>query len=213
MPPKQICGNPLFLQWVEELRDAAREKGSKAYESYSKAARSVQQCPITYARPRDLVVLAGIGEKTANILESKWKKHCEENGLPPPAEPAPIKKKTKVRVDLGSDNGTGSEADDPPPTKKRKPAKPKVYVPAKGSGGYGLLLGLVLAIEDPAHSTQVFLTKAELVRAAQPYSNSSYEHSEKGTHYTAWGSMKTLISRGLVYTTGNPHKFCLTEEG
>ena len=100
-----------------------------------------------------------------------------------------------------------------PPAKKRKPSKPKVYIPAKGSGGYGLLIGLVLAIERPEINTQVFLTKGELIRTAQPYSDSSYEHSEKGTYFNAWSSMKSLVSKGYVYVTGNPHKYCLTPEG
>jgi crossover junction endonuclease MUS81 len=57
------------------------------------------------------------------------------------------------------------------------------------------------------------LTKSELIRAAQPYSDSSYEHSEKGTYFNAWNNMKGLVSKGYVYVTGNPQKFCLTEEG
>ena len=127
-------------------------------------------------------------------------------------------KKSTTSFDFGSDGGTGSEADTPadvaiPPAKKRKPAKPKTYIPAKGSGGYGLLLGLVLAIENPTANTQVFLTKSELIRNSQPYSDASYDHAEKGTFFTAWNSMKTLVSKGYVYVTGNPHKYCLTEEG
>ena len=31
--------------------------------------------------------------------------------------------------------------------------------------------------------------------------------------YTAWNSMKTLLEKGYVYKSGNPPKFCLTEEG
>jgi crossover junction endonuclease MUS81 len=119
------------------------------------------------------------------------------------------------RFDFGSDEGTGSEAEEVPASvkKKRAPAKPKPYIPSKGSGGYGILLGLVLAIERPDLGCQVFLTRTELIRAAQPYSNSSYDHSEKGGFHTAWASMKTLVTKGYVYVTGNPHKYALTEEG
>jgi len=124
-------------------------------------------------------------------------------------------KKSTTSFDFGSDDGTGSEAETPvaPPTKKRKAAKPKMYIPQKGSGGYGLLLGLVLAIDNPLANTQVFLTKSELIRNSQPFSDASYDHSEKGTYFTAWNSMKTLVGKGYVYVTGNPHKYCLTEEG
>lgn len=75
------------------------------------------------------------------------------------------------------------------------------------------MLGLVLAIKEPEIDTQVFLTKSELIRGAQPYSTASYDHSEKGTYFTAWSGMKTLVGKGYVYVTGNPHKYCLTEEG
>lgn len=59
----------------------------------------------------------------------------------------------------------------------------------------------------------MFLTKSEVIRGGQAYSDSSYEHSEKGTYFNAWASMKTLVGKGYVYVTGNPHKYCLTEEG
>lgn len=100
------CGNPIFLSWVQgespsyhshhsafkaeetwpdvcqELRDKARERGTKAAETYQKACNSLERCPVSYPRPRDLVCLNGIGPKTVGILEAKWKKHCEENELP-----------------------------------------------------------------------------------------------------------------------------------
>lgn len=112
---------------------------------------------------------------------------------------------------------SGSESDStefvPVQAKKRKTAKPKPYIPNRGSGGYGILLSLVLAIDQPSLNTQVFLTKSMVIRGAQLYSDSSYEHSEKGTYITAWNNMKTLVGKGYVYVTGNPHKYCLTEEG
>jgi crossover junction endonuclease MUS81 len=74
-------------------------------------------------------------------------------------------------------------------------------------------MALVLAIDQPEITTIVYLTKSEIIRTAKEYSDSSYEHSEKGTYFTAWSGMKTLIGKGLVYMTGNPNKFCLTEEG
>ncbi|ORY28258.1 hypothetical protein BCR39DRAFT_496331 [Naematelia encephala] len=224
---KPACGNPLFLTWVEELRDQARERGTKAYESYSKAARSLASCPVKYDRPRELVCLAGIGPKTVGILETKFRKYCLDQGLPIPGESPEKRKVTKTKsqnLDAPGeffDNGSNPSDSEPelesgppePSKKKRKPAAPKRYIPARGSGGYGILLGLILAIDRPDLCTQVFLTKSELIRAAQPYSDSSYEHSEKGTYFTAWSSMKTLVGKGYVYVTGNPHKYCLTEDG
>lgn len=108
------------------------------------------------------------------------------------------------------------DADKPAQEKKRKPAAkkpPKQYIPAKGSGGYGIIMALILAVDRPHQTTTVYLTKSEIIRSAKGYSDSSYEHSEKGTYFTAWNGMKTLVNKGLVYVTGNPHKYCLTEEG
>lgn len=102
---------------------------------------------------------------------------------------------------------------DAPAAKKKRTARPAAYVPRQGSGPYGLLLGLLAAVDDPVENLQVFLTKGELVRHAQPFCTSSYEHSEKGTFATAWNGMKTLIGKGYVYVQGSPQRFCLTEDG
>ncbi|WVQ98892.1 hypothetical protein IAU59_006023 [Kwoniella sp. CBS 9459] len=218
MPPMQKppCGNPMFLKWMEELRDAAREKNLKSGEVYAKACRSLQNCPVTYNRPRELVVLQHIGEKTVSILEKKWKAWAEDNGI---VEDSPIrlKNKGKGRASASDDDEELSPSEPSlttaKPKKARKPSKPKTYIPAQGSGSYGILMSLVLAIDQPEINTQVFLTKTEVIRGAQEYCDSSYEHSERGTYFTAWSGMKTLVNKGYVYVTGNPHKYCLTEEG
>ncbi|KAK6903081.1 hypothetical protein I203_108343 [Kwoniella mangroviensis CBS 8507] len=209
---KPPCGNPLFLKWMEELRDAAREKNMKSAEGYNKACRSLQNCPVTYTRPRELVVLQHIGEKTVAILEKKWKTYCEENDIVMES-PAKTKNKGKSRATPSDDESTNSSIEAAPKKKARKASKPKAYIPAKGSGSYGILMSLVLAIDNPQINTQVFLTKSEVIRGAQDYCDSSYDHSEKGTYFTAWSGMKTLVNKGYVYVTGNPHKYCLTEEG
>ncbi|WVF72028.1 hypothetical protein IAT40_006840 [Kwoniella sp. CBS 6097] len=216
MPPKHKppCGNPMFLKWMEELRDTAREKNLKSGEGYAKACRSLQNCPVTYNRPRELVVLQHIGEKTVAILEKKWKAWAEENGL---EEDSPVRSKNKGKArasDSDDEEFSPSESSlATKPKKARKPSKPKTYIPAQGSGSYGILMSLVLAIDQPEVNTQVFLTKTEVIRGAQEYCDSSYEHSEKGTYFTAWSGMKTLVNKGYVYMMGNPHKYCLTEEG
>ena len=99
------------------------------------------------------------------------------------------------------------------PKAAAKPKAPKTYVPQSRSGAYAILLALVLAIDNPQACTQVYMGKSELSRAAQPYSDSSFSASEKGSYYTAWNSMKTLVGKGMVYATGNPQRYCLTEEG
>ncbi|WVW82918.1 hypothetical protein I302_104932 [Kwoniella bestiolae CBS 10118] len=209
---KPPCGNPIFLKWMEELRDAAREKNMKSAEGYNKACRSLQNCPVTYSRPRELVVLQHIGEKTVAILEKKWKVYCEENNIVVES-PAKSRNKGKSRSTPSDDDSHDSSTETAPKKKARKASKPKAYIPARGSGSYGILMSLVLAIDNPQINTQVFLTKSEVIRGAQDYCDSSYDHSEKGTYFTAWSGMKTLVNKGYVYVTGNPHKYCLTEEG
>lgn len=90
---------------------------------------------------------------------------------------------------------------------------PKAYIPQQGSGPYGILIGLLLSISDPTTTIQVFLTKGELIRVAQKYCHSSYDHSERGSFATAWNGMKTLINKGYVIVQGSPHRYCLTEDG
>ncbi|KAN0062559.1 Crossover junction endonuclease mus81 [Thecaphora frezii] len=122
--------------------------------------------------------------------------------------------------------------------KKPRTATKKPYVPQFRSGGYGLLLGLFSKTHPGEGGQEVYMSKAELVEAAQPYSDSDYINGSGGSRttasasialpaasqalssrsaprsfYSAWNSMKTLIGKGYVYQTGNPPKFCLSEEG
>ena len=227
IPTPLRASRDAHLVAVLELRDKAREKGTKAAETYTKACNSLERCPVSYPRPRDLICLAGIGPKTVSILEVKWKKHCEENGLSlpgtPESEPSGVRREligaertAKGKAKAAPTPDTDSESEEnlaPSLLKKRKTTKLKTYIPQRGSGGYGILLSLVLAIDQPTINTQVLVTKSEVIRGAQPFSDTSYEHSEKGTYLTAWSNMKTLVCKGYVYVTGNPHKYCLTEEG
>jgi crossover junction endonuclease MUS81 len=123
------------------------------------------------------------------------------------------KTKSKSRNPIADTLDSDSDRSPSPPPKKARKASTKTYIPARGSGGYGVLLALVLAIDQPELNTQVFLTKGEIIRTAQKYCESSYEHSERGSYFTAWSTVKTLVNKGYVYTTGNPHKYCLTEDG
>lgn len=170
------------------------------------------------------------------MLETRWRKYCEDEGLPVLMTPRKLSwplsdrsRKLKPVVKKGKEKAKDKESLDdgvlpnsdldsdagPSQPKKRKaaPKPPKQYIPQRGSGGYGILLALVLAVDRPELTTTVYLTKSEIIRGAKEYSESSYEHSEKGSYFTAWTGMKTLVNKGLVYVTGSPHKYCLTEDG
>lgn len=178
---------------------------------YAKGCRSLAACPIVYSRPRDLIQLQGIGPKTVNILERRLKAHCEQTGEPYPISPPRPAPQARQPAPPLSD--VSAPTDDAPPPKKKRAVAPKIYIPQKGSGAYGILIGLLQQVEKPEETIQVFMTKNEIIRVAQPYSDSSYEHAERGGYQTAWNGIKTLINKGYVFVSGSPHKYCLTEEG
>jgi crossover junction endonuclease MUS81 len=91
------------------------------------------------------------------------------------------------------------------PGKKR--AVTKQYIPRYRSGAWAIMR----ALEDfPPGAT---VTKAEIIRLAQPFCDSSFDTPLDTKHYTAWSSMKLLLEKDYVYKNGNPPRFCLTEEG
>ncbi|RUS73595.1 hypothetical protein EGW08_018638, partial [Elysia chlorotica] len=106
-----------------------------------------------------------------------------------------------------------SEAEgQPPPQKKRAPSgNAREYVPAYRSGPYALILALYRTMQAPGY--RGFMSKVELVEAAQPLSDKSFTIPDPGSRYTAWSSMGAVIRKGLVIKYSNPAKFFLTEKG
>ncbi|KAF3923156.1 hypothetical protein ABW20_dc0108355 [Dactylellina cionopaga] len=124
----------------------------------------------------------------------------------------PPKKKKKAQTsNLQDDDEDGDEGQAEEPVKKtRKPRAQKQYVPRPRTGGYAILLALS-ELEDG-----VRITKDELVRRAQPYSDSSFTLSGNPgeTHkYTAWNCVKTLKDHNMIMQQGRPALFSLTEFG
>ena len=58
-----------------------------------------------------------------------------------------------------------------------------------------------------------FLSKAQIIQHGKHLVNSSFTKPDPGSRYTAWSSMRTLISKNLVSKCSHPPKFTLTEEG
>ncbi|EPQ31236.1 uncharacterized protein PFL1_01421 [Pseudozyma flocculosa PF-1] len=294
--------NALWLTFIGAWRDEARERGSKAAQTFNKAYRSLAACPIPFQHPCQTTQLVGIGPTIASRLEQELQKWCDENGETMPERPtvsaggsarktakaAATSKATKTTSkadgrgaqqavnggddgDQGRDGGAGDDGDDDDDddddsssngdgdgagaaaagTKRSNAAKPKAaakkprapskkaYVPQLRSGAYGLMLGLFSRTHSGVGGEEVYLSKDELIQASQPYSDSDYvngggggsrsvisasialPHSSQApssrtapkSYYSAWNSMKTLITKGYVYQTGNPPKFCLSEQG
>jgi crossover junction endonuclease MUS81 len=95
----------------------------------------------------------------------------------------------------------------PAPNPKRPRRRQKEYVPTYRSGAYGILIALWEAGDD-------MLTEEQLKELAQAHADASYTAPPHTTSFwTAWGAMKTLIEKELVYTRGVPQRFWLTETG
>ncbi|KAK1755297.1 hypothetical protein QBC47DRAFT_213673 [Echria macrotheca] len=206
--PDEACVNPLFLQWVKEWWDTARERNSKGATTYKHAYDSLKACPIRFEHPSNLQQLRGFGPKICERLTEKLKIHCEENGLPMPS------RRSRKRQSGPEVNPWAAELseEEQPARAAKKPRKAKPYVPAYRSGAYALVLALSLQDENAA---QVGMTKPDLIEAAQPHCDASFTAPPDPTkYYTAWASMKTLSQKELVYERGRPLKrYALTDEG
>lgn len=204
--------NPLLLSWVKEWYDTARDRNSKGVTTYKHAYNSLKACPIAFQHPSELQKLKGFGPKLCERLTVQLQTYCSENGLPMPEHPMASKKRkgpgTTSILD-GIDNDDSDDLSAAPPAKK--PRKVKAYVPAYRSGAYAL----VVALSSIDENASVGLSKQDLIEAAQPYSDSSFTAPSGPTKfYTAWNSMKTLITKELVYERGRPIKrYALTDEG
>lgn len=82
MPPRvQVQpGNPLWIEWLEELVQAEADLAKKSADAYRKAAGSLKACPIIYVHPRQAIELQGVGESTVKYLIKRLHTYCDANG-------------------------------------------------------------------------------------------------------------------------------------
>lgn len=95
--------------------------------------------------------------------------------------------------------------------KSATPKKPKLYIPAYGSGAFAILLALY-----KCRDTTEAMSKHQIINAAQEHSNTSFavpNNVSSGNRFTAWSGMRALEERGLVHRHGNPHRYTLGDEG
>uniref|UniRef100_A0A8C4Z9M0 Crossover junction endonuclease MUS81 n=1 Tax=Gadus morhua TaxID=8049 RepID=A0A8C4Z9M0_GADMO len=183
-----VSPNPLFLRWLTELRDSAREKGLKTQHVYNKAIGSLQKYPLPLENAREAKILQNFGDGICKLLDEKLQRYYKEHGpdapihsLPEAAPPAG-----------GPDNNSGR-------------GKKREYVPQKRSGGYAVLLTLYRHIQIPGDKGYMF--KMELQNEAQLLCDKSFSAPDLGTKYTAWSSVSTLIKRDLVVKTHSPARY------
>lgn len=113
----------------------------------------------------------------------------------------------KSRKQAGAVPLTPVVQEEPKPKKPRK-ASTQPYVPRFRSGAYAILLALLQA---SIQHEQRSLTRDEILVIGQKFSQHSLSNKEHGSFYSAWDSMGTLISKGLVYQNGKG--YYMTGEG
>ncbi|XP_039515244.1 crossover junction endonuclease MUS81 [Pimephales promelas] len=211
LPP---CPNPLFLQWLTELRDSAKEKGLKTQYTYQKAINSLQKYPLPLKNGKEAKILQNFGDGICKILDERLQKHYRENGPDAP-----------IQLTSQMSNMASSKQMDGPQKKlsgnlgehmKRtqidgRTRKKREYVPQKRSGGYAVLLTLYRHTQMPG--SKGFMFRNELQTEAQPFCDKSFTVPDLGCKYTAWSSVSTLIQKELLVKTHNPARYSLTEQG
>lgn len=218
--PLPSCPNPLFLQWLTELRDSAKEKGLKTQFVYQKAINSLKKYPLPLKNGKEAKILQNFGDGICKILDERLQKHYRENGSDAPVHLAPSchwnNMASSKQMEESQKEPSGNFSEHTKLTqkevRKEKGAKKKrEYVPQKRSGGYAVLLTLYRHMQMPG--SKGFMFRNELQTEAQPLCEKSFTVPDLGSKYTAWSSVSTLIQKELVVKTHNPARYSLTDQG
>uniref|UniRef100_A0A669BG32 Crossover junction endonuclease MUS81 n=1 Tax=Oreochromis niloticus TaxID=8128 RepID=A0A669BG32_ORENI len=192
------CPNPLFLKWLTELRDEAKEKGLKIQYTYQKAINSLNKYPLPLKNAKEAKILQNFGDGICKILDEKLQRYYRENG-----------KEQTHGLPSSHKNAAGDQRKDGGGDGGRK--KKREYVPQRRSGGYAVLLTLYKETQVPGSKGYMF--KMELQTEAQHLCDKSFTVPDLGSKYTAWSSVSTLIQKNLLIKTHNPARYSLTEGG
>nr|CAG4642515.1 EOG090X06E6 [Evadne anonyx] len=195
----RTCPNPLFVSWLQELKDEAARKESRTQFIYGKALKSLQMYPLVFHSGKECKVLKHFGDTLCQMLDKRLEKYLADGGI----------------IDRESES---SDDECPPPKKLQNQTKSvlvsnlknkdKEYIPARRSGAYALIIALYKDI-----GAGEYLTKKDLQVAAQPYADCSFTQTSVHERYSAWSAMSGLIKKGLVEKRSNPAKFNLSESG
>nr|XP_055053518.1 crossover junction endonuclease MUS81 [Misgurnus anguillicaudatus] len=212
--PLPSCPNPLFLQWLTELRDHAKEKGLKTQYVYQKAINSLKKYPLPLKNGKEAKILQNFGDGICKILDERLQKHCLENGSDAPIQLATTCHRSNMTEPHRDTQGSSHKHMKQPEkdvTKKKATKNKREYVPQKRSGGYAVLLTLYRHAQMPGNKG--FMFRTELQTEAQALCDKSFTVPDLGSKYTAWSSVSTLIHKDLLVKTHNPARYSLTEQG
>lgn len=224
------CPNPLFVSWLDEWHQQARDKGLQSQYTYSKALTSLRKYPLQLDSGKQAKILDGFGDKICKMLDDKLEQHIAVHGcisdvslesrneiLQQVHKPRVSACVQRPSLSLSSDDTDFVEKTDKKNSEnsaQKKPTKRKQfseYIPRYKSGAHAILLTLYKERQNP--DGVGWMTKQALQREAQPLSETSFTKPEPGSHYTAWSSMGSLIQKGYVIKESSPARYSLTLEG
>jgi len=200
------CPNRLFLSYLKTWRDEAGQKESKSYHTYNKAYKSLLKYPLPLQNGKEAIILENFGNKICAMLDKKLETEALEREM----NCSDFLEQSRSVPDSWWESLEQHMQQKTQKPKKKQPkgkTQLRIYIPQKNSGAYAILLTLY------RHACNSWLKKSDLQTLAQPLATKSFTIPDHGSHYTAWSSMATLLSKNLVKKFSNPAKYSITEEG
>lgn len=191
--------NPLFERWLTEWLDKAKAEDSKMQYCFNKALKSLKKYPLPLETGKSCKILSGFGDKLCQMLDQKLNNYNSNSTL------------REAEINISTNRKRNRDARSETSKKRKSVDSPKEYVPAINSGSYAILLTLYRKSLEPDFLG--YMLKNDIIRNGQCLCDKSFTRPDPGTYYTAWSSMKTLLSKNLVIKKSNPAKFSLTEQG
>ncbi|KAL6931820.1 hypothetical protein ACO0R3_003287 [Hanseniaspora guilliermondii] len=196
----------------------AKHQNSDQYVlPYSRAIVSLQKFPTdSLTSLYDLTKVPGIGTHILNGLIKHFKDKGDlqrvANGKSEEYLRGSQKTISRTEITKVANKRNTSSVKEPAP-KKRKTATKKQYIPKRRSGSYAIILALLECYFMYSNS----MVKDQIIEYATVYCDSGFiSNSSTAEFYTAWSSMKTLLTKNIVEILNGkskPSRYGLTTEG
>ncbi|XP_039754655.1 crossover junction endonuclease MUS81 [Pararge aegeria] len=213
---KRVRPNPLFNDWLEELHEEAKQKGSKLESMLREALSSISKYPLPLQSGAECAILKGFDKRLCLFIDKRLDVYKKLHGNT--SSQSSIKSVSDDDDDLDLDRNTQSTLEscsNPSISSNLSPISDQTKsnnltnkndkktrnIPVYRSGSYALLMGLADLKKKQT------MSKGQLTIAAQKYS--------EGDIGGEWKNMTKLIKKGLVNKSieNRTPRFCLTEEG
>lgn len=158
------------------------------------------------------------GEKLCERVHDSLRDHYSKLGIPfeeddersSQSASQVVPKSSKSKPIKATDQQVDGESDQMSSQPKKKPSKPRSYVPQPRSGSFAILVALIRAERNGV----LKMTKAQVIQDAQEFCNESMSKATNGSFYSGFSSMKTLVKKELVAEERRRmSEYCLTDEG